>query len=124
MPVIHSEEAVVFEAHGARFVSYASSTTGSKELRLWRTELPDVGAGVPHRVSREETFAVIEGRIRITLEAEPHTLTAGDVALVPAGALLHLENLGPGPASMWVSTSPGLEAELADGTVLSPPWAA
>ncbi len=124
MPVIRSAEAVVFEAHGARFSSYASSATGSEQLRVWRTEVPEAGTGMPHRISREEVFAVIEGQVRLALDAETHTLGAGDVAVVPAGTLLRLDNLGPGPAALWVSTSAGLEAELADGTRMSPPWAA
>jgi mannose-6-phosphate isomerase-like protein (cupin superfamily) len=124
MPVIRSNEAVVYELQGVRFASYASSAAGSKELCVWRTEVSDVGTGVPHRVSREEVFVIIEGRVHLMLDDEMHTLGVGDVALVRAGTLLRLDNLGPGPAAMWVSTSCGLEAELADGTRMSPPWAA
>ena len=124
MPVIRSADAVVFEIHGARFRSYASSANGSKELCFWRTEIPEPVTGVSHRVSREEVFAVIEGRIQLTLDGETHILGADDVAIVPAGTSLRLDNLGPGPASLWVSTSAGLEAELEDGTRMSPPWAA
>lgn len=124
MPVIRSADAVVFEIHGARFRSYASSASGSKELCFWRTEIPEEVTGMPHRVSREEVFAVIEGRVQLILDGETHLLGAGDVAIVPAGSLLRLDNLGPGPAALWVSTSVGLEAELDDGTRMSPPWAA
>lgn len=124
MPVIRSTEATVFEVQGARFASYASSAAGSRELCAWRTEVPDAGAGMPHRVSREEVFLIIEGSVRLALDEETHALGVGDVAVVPAGTLLRLDNLGPGPAAMWVSTSCGLEAELADGTRMSPPWAA
>lgn len=124
MPVIRSAEAVVFEIHGATFRSYASSATGSKELCFWRTEIPEEVTGLPHRVSREEVFAVIEGRIQLTLDDEAHVLGPDDVAIVPAGTSLRLDNLGPGPAALWVSTSVGLEAELGDGTRMSPPWAA
>ena len=124
MPVIRSADAVLFEIHGARFRSYASSASGSKELCLWRTELPEEVTGLPHRVSGEEVFAVIEGRIQLTLDEEAHVLGPDDVAVVPAGTTLRLDNLGPGPAALWVSTSVGLEAELGDGTRMSPPWAA
>ena len=124
MPVIRSADAVVFEIHGATFRSYASSATGSKELCFWRTEIPQAGTGLPHRVSREEVFAVIEGRLQLTLDGDTHVLGVGDVAVVPAGTMLRLDNLGPGPAALWVSTSVGLEAELEDGSRMSPPWAA
>lgn len=124
MPVIRSTAAVVHEAHNARFVSYVSAATSAGQLRFWRTELPQAGSGVPHRISREEVFAVIEGNVRLTLDDEEHVLGPGDVALAPAGTLLCLDNLGPAPAALWVSTHGGLRAQLADGTVMSPTWAA
>lgn len=57
------------------------------------------------------------------LAGTTHTLTAGDTAIVNAGATLAVENPAPTPATMWVTTSLGLEAKLADGTRISPPWA-
>jgi mannose-6-phosphate isomerase-like protein (cupin superfamily) len=123
MPVIHAADAVVHDLNGARFTSYASSAAGSTELCVWRLDLPDVAGGLPHRISREEVFVVIGGTVRVNLDGESHVLTAGDVAVAPAGSMLSVENLGPGPASAWVSTSLGLEAQLADGSRISPPWA-
>jgi hypothetical protein len=32
------------------------------------------------------------------------------------------DNPGRQPATAWVTTSVGLEAELADGSRISPPW--
>ena len=123
MPVIHAADAVVHELHGVRFTSYASSAAGSTELCVWRVDIPQVGDGAPHRISREEIFVIIDGSVRIHLDGSSHVLAAGDVAVAPAGTLLRLDNLGPGPAAAWVSTSTGLEAELADGSRISPPWA-
>jgi len=124
MPVIHAADAVVHELHGARFTSYASSASGSAELCVWRVDLPEPSAGgVPHRISREEVFVVIEGAVQVNVDGASHVLSAGDVAVAPAGAMLSVENLGPGPASAWVCTSLGLEAHLADGSRISPPWA-
>jgi mannose-6-phosphate isomerase-like protein (cupin superfamily) len=124
MPIIRSADATIFELHGARFRSYASSATGSKALCFWRTEIPEEMTGMAHRVFGEEVFAIIEGRVQLTLDDEAHVLGPDDVAVVPAGTLLRLDNLGPGPAALWVSTATGLEAELGDGTRISPPWAA
>jgi len=123
MPVIHAADAVVHDLHGARFTSYASSAAGSKELGVWRLDLPEPGAGIPHRISREEVFVLVDGDVRVTIDGESHTLRAGDAAVAPAGSMLSLDNLGPGPATAWVSTSLGLEAQLADGSRISPPWA-
>ena len=38
------------------------------------------------------------------------------------GGIDVVDNPGLGPAAMWVSTTVGLQAELADGSTLTPPW--
>ncbi|SCE06794.1 hypothetical protein GA0115245_132610 [Streptomyces sp. di188] len=43
--------------------------------------------------------------------------------IVNAGATLAVENPAAEPAVSWVTTSHGLEATLADGTRIAPPWA-
>jgi len=123
MPVIHATDAVVHDLHGARFTSYASSAAGSKELCVWRLDLPEPTGGVPHRISREEVFVIVDGDVRVTIDGVAHTLRAGDAAVAPAGSMLSVDNLGPGPATAWVSAGLGLEAELADGSRICPPWA-
>ncbi|NEB79402.1 cupin domain-containing protein [Streptomyces sp. SID14478] len=123
MPVVRASEAVVHELHGVRFVSYAAPGTGSKELAAWRGEIPAGAKGPDHTISREEIFHVLTGSLRLTLDGTAHTLTAGDTAIANAGTTLGLENPTHAPATMWVTTSVGLEAELADGTRMAPPWA-
>src|SRR5258708_18826553 len=107
MPVIHAADAVVHDLHGSRFTSYASSASGSTELCVWRLDIPQTGDGVAHRISREEVFVVTGGSLRVNLDGRAHVLSAGDVAVAPAGTLLSVYNLGPGPATAWVSTSVG-----------------
>ena len=46
----------------------------------------------------------------------------GDAVVVPAGSMLRVDNPGDEPASAWVTTSTGLEAVLADGSRVAPPW--
>jgi quercetin dioxygenase-like cupin family protein len=123
MPVIRAADAAVHDLHDARFHSYASSATGSAELCVWRLDVARPTTSRPHRISHEEVFVVAEGTLLFAADDEEHTLSAGDVAVAPAGCLLRLDNLGPGPAAVWVSTRSGLEAELADGSRISPPWA-
>ncbi|MFG2525436.1 cupin domain-containing protein [Streptomyces sp. NPDC048527] len=123
MPVIRASEAVVHEMHGVRFVSYATPAAGSKELCAWRTEIPAGTPGVAHTVSREEILHVLSGSLRFTIDGRTDTLVAGDTAIATPGATLTVENPGDLPATMWTTTSVGLEAVLADGTRLSPPWA-
>ncbi len=123
MPFVRSADAVTHEIHGARFVAYANPASGSKELSAWRTEIPAGTTGVPHTVSREEIVHLLTGGLRLTVDGEAADLIAGDVAIVPAGATLRVDNVSGVQATMWVATSVGLTAETADGTLISPPWA-
>ncbi|MFJ2236134.1 cupin domain-containing protein [Streptomyces sp. NPDC087859] len=123
MPVIRSSEAVTHEIHGARFVSYATPLTGSKELCAWRGEIPAGTKAPAHTVNREEIFHLLDGELLITLDDETHRITAGDTLIINPGATLSVENPTDRTAITWVTTSIGLQATLADGTVITPPWA-
>ncbi|MGI5141083.1 MULTISPECIES: cupin domain-containing protein [unclassified Streptomyces] len=115
MPVVRSRQAVTREMHGARFVAYATSSTGSKELCAWRGEIP-AGTRAPlHTVSREEIFHLLSGELLITLDGRTERITAGDTVIVNPGTTLGVENPTGEVAVSWVTTSIGLEAELADG---------
>jgi quercetin dioxygenase-like cupin family protein len=123
MPVIRSSEAVTHEIHGARFVSHATPLTGSKELCAWRGEIPAGTKAPAHTVNREEIFHLLDGELLITLDDETHRITAGDTLIINPGATLSVENPTDRTAISWVTTSIGLQATLADGTVITPPWA-
>ena len=122
MPVIRSADAVVHEMHGARFVSYAAPSRGSAELCAWRVELPAGSVGVVHTITREEIFCVLSGTLRVTLDDAPAVVTSGDVIVLGAGSTVSLDNPGDSVATGWVTTSVGLQAELGDGTRITPPW--
>ncbi|MEU0117272.1 cupin domain-containing protein [Streptomyces bobili] len=123
MPFIHSSDAVTHEIHGARFVSYAAPRTGSKELAAWRGEIPPGTKAPAHTVSREEIFLVLVGELALTLDGRTERVGAGDTVIINAGSTLSVENPTDHTAITWVTTSVGLTAELADATVLTPPWA-
>ncbi|CAM5527379.1 cupin domain-containing protein [Streptomyces pharetrae] len=123
MPVIRPADALVHELHGARFVSHASPRTGSRELCAWRGEIPAGTVAPVHTVSREEILHLLDGELRVTLDGRTAHLTPGDTVIVTAGTAFGVENPGERTAVTWVTTSVGLEAELADGTRISPPWA-
>ncbi|MCX4760902.1 cupin domain-containing protein [Streptomyces sp. NBC_01275] len=123
MPVIRSVDAVTHEIHGARFVSYATPLTGSKELCAWRGEIPAGTKGLAHTVDREEIFHLLVGDLLITLDGRTEQVSAGDTVIVNAGATLTVENPTDHTAISWVTTSVGLTARLADGTQITPPWA-
>ncbi|MEU6122601.1 cupin domain-containing protein [Streptomyces sp. NPDC047123] len=123
MPFIRADEAVVHEIHGGRFVSYVRPDTGSRDVAAWRVEIPAAMVGPTHTISEEETFYVLAGRIRLTIDAESAELRSGDAAVAPAGSELGIANTTDQPAHIWVTTRVGLTAELADGTTFAPPWA-
>jgi quercetin dioxygenase-like cupin family protein len=122
MPFIRSGEAAVHELHGVRFVSYVRPGTGSRDLAAWRGELPAGTVGPPHTISDEETFYVLSGRLRLTIDGESAELGVGDAAVAPAGSELAVANTTDRSAHMWVTTRVGLTAELPDGSTLAPPW--
>ncbi|MFJ2830899.1 cupin domain-containing protein [Streptomyces sp. NPDC087263] len=123
MPVIHPSQAVVHEIHGVRFVSHATPLSGSKELCAWRGEIPAGTRAPVHTVSREEIFHLLSGELLITLDGRTERITAGDTVIINPGATFGVENPTQETAISWVTTSIGLTAELADGSVLTPPWA-
>lgn len=86
MPLITSSDAVVFEAHGARFSSYVRPARGSDQLCAWRIEVPAGQKGAPHRPSREEVICCIDGELTITLDGTAHSLRPGDAAYVRPAA--------------------------------------
>ncbi|MGP8297177.1 cupin domain-containing protein [Streptomyces inhibens] len=122
MPFIRSDEAVVHEIHGGRFVSYIRPGTGSRDLAAWRCEIPAGMVGPAHTISHEETFYVLSGRLRLTIGGETAELGVGDAAMAPAGSELTVANGADQPAHMWVTTRVGLSAKLADGSSITPPW--
>ena len=123
MPVVRESEAVVHEMHGARFVSYATPLSGSKELCAWRGEIPPGTRAPAHTVNREEILHLLDGELLVTLDGRATRVTAGDTLIINPGATLTVENPTAETAVTWVTTSLGLEAELADGTRIVPPWA-
>ncbi|THA44014.1 cupin domain-containing protein [Streptomyces sp. A1136] len=122
MPFIRGDEAVEYEIHGGRFVSYVRPGTGGRDLAAWRAEIPAGMVGPAHVISHEETFYVLSGRLRLSIGGETAELGAGDAAVAPAGSELGVANTTDKPAHMWVTTRAGLTAELADGSTIAPPW--
>jgi quercetin dioxygenase-like cupin family protein len=123
VPVVHPSDAVVHEIHGARFVSYAHPSTGSKELCAWRGEIPAGTKALLHTVNHEEILHILDGELVITLDGRTERVTAGDTLIINAGSAFGAENPTDRTVLTWVTTSIGLEAEFADGTRVVAPWA-
>jgi quercetin dioxygenase-like cupin family protein len=122
MGIRRRDDAVAHRLHGAVFHSYVSPSAGSAELCAWRLEIAGGTGGARHRVSREEVFLLLSGQVRVHLDGVAEELTPGDVLRVPVGVEFGVDNESAEPAAAWVTTSVGLEAVMADGSVVSPPW--
>ncbi|HWG25463.1 cupin domain-containing protein [Actinospica sp.] len=123
MPVIRSTEGIEHDVHGATFTAYANSRTGASELCAWTTRIPAGQPGMPHQVSREELLLVTSGAPRFTIDGTAVNARPGDVVVVPADSMLTVEGGADQDSTMWVTTSRGLTAKLADGSDFTPPWA-
>ena len=122
MPVIRSADATVHQVHGSTFSSFVAPSRGSAQLCAWQLSVPAGLRGVAHRPSREEVLLLLEGEVTVTLDETATVLAPGDVVLIPANSELRLDG-GTAGATAWVTTTPGLEAVMADGSRVTPPWA-
>lgn len=122
MPIVRAADAAPFEIHGSRFTSYVAPSRGSTQLCAWQLTVPPDLVGIAHQVNREEVVLVLDGQLLVTINGRGTTVGRGDVAFVPAGSELRVD-AGEQGATAWVTTTPGIEAVTADGTVISPPWA-
>jgi quercetin dioxygenase-like cupin family protein len=122
VPVIRSADATVHQVHGSTFSSFVAPSRGSAQLCAWQLSVPAGLRGVAHRPSREEVLLLLEGEVTVTLDETATVLAPGDVVLIPANSELRLDG-GTAGATAWVTTTPGLEAVMADGSRVTPPWA-
>jgi quercetin dioxygenase-like cupin family protein len=122
MPVFRPTDATTFEMHESSFSSYVAPSRGSKQLCAWRLDVPAETEGVAHRPNREEIVLVLQGRLHVTLDGDEFDAGVGDVILVPADSKSRVDSHESG-ATAWVATTPGLEAVMADGSRICPPWA-
>lgn len=124
MPHLTSASARSFHVHGVDFHSYVSSAAGAAQLGAWRAEFAPGTPGQAHRMTHEEVLYLLQGSLEVEVDAAQFTARAGDVVLVPAGALFRVGNSSDDLASAWVTTSLGMAATMeADGQRLTPPWA-
>ena len=122
MPVIRSADAAVQQVHGSTFSSFVAPSRGSAQLCAWQLDVPAGLRGVAHRPTREEVLLLLDGELTVTLDGIATVLAAGNVVLVPADSELRLDG-GTAGATAWVTTTPGFEAVMADGSRIAPPWA-
>ena len=123
MPVIEPPAQRQHELHGAQFRTLACPSLGSRETSVWRLRLEPGTPGVPHRVTREEIFVVLQGCARVEWEGVSQLARAGDAILVPADVAFALSADGTEAAELLCCLPVGGQAQLGDGQLFTPPWA-
>ncbi|TCC21687.1 cupin domain-containing protein [Kribbella speibonae] len=121
MHVIHQAAAPRFQLPGVEFAVFAAPSLGSAGLCAWRLTVDEGHVGdAPHTLDRDEIFIVLSGTVQLGPDGEK--LGPGDSAVVPAGELISLSNLGEGKAELIVAITAGFTGHMADGTTVQPPW--
>jgi quercetin dioxygenase-like cupin family protein len=123
MPVNDHSDQRHHELHGARFQALACPSLGSAETSVWRLRLEPGTAGVPHRVTREEIFVVLDGSATAWLDGDPQHLSPGSTLVLPAGVELSLATADEALEAI-VCLPVGGQAVVGDGEPFTPPWAA
>lgn len=123
MAIIPAPSTVTHDIGSTRFTSLATPTTGSKETSVWLVAI-DPGAPVlPHKLTREEVFVVLEGRATVTIGNHESTAKSGDAIVVPVDTLFSLGNAGGTVLQLLCCLPVGGQAITEAGT-FTPPWAA
>lgn len=91
MPVTRSSDILTQEMMGARVHFLANPANGASETLVIRGTV-NAGATFPaHSHDREEILIIISGAATFTIGEETGSVSAGDVVVVPAGALHEFE---------------------------------
>jgi mannose-6-phosphate isomerase-like protein (cupin superfamily) len=122
VPVIPAPPSATHELPGSRFTSLATPSRGSSENAVWMIEVAPGGDAVPHSLTREEIFVVLDGTATVTMDGTTKAAAARDAIVVPAGVEFTLRNTGEDALRLIVCFPVGGRAVLADGTTITPPW--
>ena len=91
---------------------------------------PGTGAPPNHHAGEMETFFMLEGAAEFMINGKVQTLSAGQSAIVPDGALHAFTVVGDKPARMLIINAPGVMHDkfftgigmpVPDGTEVAPP---
>ena len=124
MPVIQAPTAPTHTVDGTSFTSLATPTRGNTgDLSVWRVAIAPGTPPTPHSLTREEIFVVLRGTADVTIAGDRATARAGDVIVVPKEVDFGLGNTDAEPLELLCCLPVGGQARLADGTLLTPPWA-
>ena len=95
---------------------------GSRETSVWIVDIDPGAPGLPHALTREEVFVVLEGTASVTVAGQRGDAEPGDAFVVPPHELFHVVNEGAGTLRMVCCLPVGGQAR-AEGAPFTPPWA-
>jgi mannose-6-phosphate isomerase-like protein (cupin superfamily) len=123
MPVIPAPPSATHDLERARFTSLATPSRGSRDTAVWHVEIAPGAQPVPHSLTREEVFVVLDGEASVEIDGERGSARARDAIVVPANVEFRLSNAGATPLQLLCCLPVGGQACTADGATFTPPWA-
>ena len=123
MPVIPAPASATHDLDGARFTSLATPSRGSRDTAVWQVEIEPGTPAVPHSLTREEVFVVLDGEAAVEIGGEAGTAGPRDAIVVPAEVEFRLSNAGSTPLRLLCCLPVGGQARTEDGGTFTPPWA-
>jgi mannose-6-phosphate isomerase-like protein (cupin superfamily) len=122
MSIIHAPDKATHDIGTARFTSLATPSRGSTETAVWQVEIEGDAPAVPHSLTREEVFVVLEGTAAVRIGDAAGIANQGDAIVVPAFTEFELSNGADVPLRLLCCFPVGGQAQL-DGATFTPPWA-
>jgi quercetin dioxygenase-like cupin family protein len=121
MSVVTLATAAHFELGALKVRSLAVPSRGSRELAVWRVDLPSNSTSGPHSVDHEQVIVVDSGTVTADIGGEIATAQAGDAVILPVDTAVEFRNNSSEPASATVISTAGFTA-TAGGHTFAPPW--
>jgi uncharacterized cupin superfamily protein len=123
MPFMNSSNAKVIDIPGISFTCLTSPSLGSTENSAWIVTLAPGTPGLPHKLTREETFVCIEGEAQARVGEQLHMFAPGCALTVPKEVEFELSNPGAVRFRAVVVLPVGGQAVIGDEAPFTPPWA-
>jgi mannose-6-phosphate isomerase-like protein (cupin superfamily) len=123
MPLTTPSQAPSFDLPGVHFTGLAAPSRGAQENAVWIVVIAPRTDGLPHQVTREETFVTLEGKANAVVGADTHHLTPGSALVVPPHTPFAVSNPYDHPYRAVVVLPVGGQALVADAPPFTPPWA-
>jgi quercetin dioxygenase-like cupin family protein len=120
MSVFRSDQNQVHSLHGNHIAGVATSTSGARQVEMWRGRMDANSATPPHSHDTEEVILFLAGSGRAIVDEREVRYEAGDTLVLPAGQVHQIFAETP---CEFVSAMPiGGTVKLPDGVIIDLPW--